>query len=153
MAMEIERKFIVRDLDWHPSPPGTHIRQGYLCLDPGRSVRVRLSGEAAFLTIKGASQGAGRLEFEYPIPPDDARQLLALCGAGLIEKTRYKITYAGCIWDVDEFHGLNQGLVLAEVELESEEAVVELPPWVGKEVTGDKRYFNLYLAQHPFSRW
>lgn len=150
MAVEIERKFIVTGQEWRPGRPGMPIRQGYLCLDPQRSVRVRVSGEKACLTIKGASEGARRLEFEYSIPVDEARQLLALCAARIIEKTRYKVAFAGHIWDIDEFHGLNRGLVLAEVELESEATCVELPPWVGEEVTGDMRYFNLYLAQHPF---
>jgi len=153
MAVEIERKFLVRGDAWRPSQTGKAIRQGYLCLDPGRCVRVRVSADQAFLTVKGACEGMRRLEFEYPIPGEDARQLLALCEGGVIEKTRYKIDYGGRIWDVDEFHGLNSGLVLAEIELESEDAAVKLPPWVGEEVTGDRHYFNLYLARHPFSRW
>ena len=153
MALEIERKFLVKGSEWRASRQGNFIRQGYLCMVPERSVRVRLSHNQAFLTIKGASEGAQRLEFEYPIPCEDARQLLALCEAGVIEKTRYKIDFAGQTWDVDEFHGLNNGLVLAEIELESEKVTVELPSWVGEEVTGDCRYFNLYLARNPFSRW
>jgi CYTH domain-containing protein len=153
MAVEIERKFIVTGENWRPSRPGGRIRQGYLCTNSARSVRVRLCGKDAFLTVKGPSRGAGRLEFEYPIPAEDARDMLPLCAGGIIEKTRYKISHAGRVWDVDEFHGLNQGLILAEVELESEDAAVELPPWAGEEVTGDKRYYNLYLARHPFSRW
>ena len=153
MGLEIERKFLVRGKEWRSAKPGKSIRQGYLCLDPERSVRIRLVEDQAFLTIKGASKGASRLEFEYPVPGDDARQLLSMCQLGLIEKTRYKIEYAGRTWDVDEFHGLNQGLILAEVELESEQCSVELPPWVGEEVTDDPRYFNLQLVQNPFSQW
>jgi CYTH domain-containing protein len=153
VAFEIERKFLVRGWEWKPAVPGKTIRQGYLCLDPDRSVRIRLVEERAFLTIKGASKGATRLEFEYPVPTDDARQLLSMCQLGLIEKTRYKIEDAGRTWDVDEFHGLNDGLILAEVELESEQCSVEIPPWVGKEVTDDPRYFNLQLVLNPYSLW
>ena len=153
MAVEIERKFLVKESEWRPPQSGKSIRQGYLCQDPERSVRVRLSDDQAFLTVKGKSEGARRLEFEYPIPCEDAGQMLALCACCVIEKTRYKVEFAGYTWDVDEFHGLNKGLVLAEIELEFEEDSVELPPWVGEEVTGDCRYFNLYLARHPFSRW
>ena len=153
MAVEIERKFLVIGEQWRSSEPGNSLFQGYLCIDPGCSVRIRLSGDRAFLTVKGNTRGISRLEFEYPVPPDDARQLLKLCKAAVIEKTRYKVEFRGHAWDIDEFHGLNKGLILAEVELESEDAVVDLPPWVGKEVTGDKRYFNLYLAQHPYSCW
>ncbi len=153
MGVEIERKFLVKGREWRPSAPGKSIQQGYLCLDPERSVRIRLLQDRAFLTIKGASEGARRFEFEYPVPCEDARQLLAMCQAGLIEKTRYKIEFAGRIWDVDEFHGLNQGLILAEIELESETCEVTLPPWAGEEVTDDPRYFNLYLARQPYSLW
>lgn len=153
MAVEIERKFLVIGSEWRPSSPGVAIRQGYLCFDPERSVRVRLAQDQAFLTVKGASEGARRLEFEYPIPCDDACRLLAMCRTGLIEKTRYKIDYSGRIWDVDEFYGPNQGLVMAEIELESETSEVDLPPWAGQEVTGDPRYFNLYLIRHPYTTW
>jgi adenylate cyclase len=154
MAVEIERKFLMSGNDWRDGAQGIHYRQGYLNLDPERTVRVRIAGEHGFLTIKGSSEGASRAEFEYPIPLVDARLLLdVLCHQPQIEKVRFRIDYAGLTWEVDEFLGENAGLVLAEVELESPDQVVELPPWIGREVTGDQRYYNAWLSQHPFSGW
>ena len=154
MGVEIERKFLVQGTAWQTGRSGIVYRQGYLCSDPQRTVRVRLAGTQGFLTIKGASTGASRLEFEYPIPADEAMQLLGeLCRKPLIEKIRYRVPHAGMVWDVDEFLGDNRGLVLAEIELEHEAQTVELPPWVGQEVTGDRRFYNSCLAEQPLSSW
>lgn len=152
MAIEIERKFCVVGTDWKPSA-GVRMRQGYLSRDKARTVRVRVAGDAAFLTVKGISKGATRAEFEYAIPLDDARQLLALCDGPLIEKTRFAITHQGTTWEVDEFLGDNAGLVVAEVELQSEDQPFARPPWLGAEVTHDARYFNSSLASYPYSQW
>ncbi len=154
MGVEIERKFLVRGTDWKRGLSGTQYRQGYLSSGPDCTVRVRLADERGYLTIKGASLGASRLEFEYPIPAEEAVQMLErLCSKQLIEKIRYRVPYAGMVWDVDEFFGDNRGLLLAEIELEYEAQVIELPPWIGQEVTGDHRYYNACLAVHPISNW
>ena len=154
MPVEIERKYLVTGDAWRSQATGKQLRQGYLSLDPARSVRVRLAAGQGRLTIKGRSVGAARAEYEYPIPPDHARELLdGLCLRPLIEKTRYRVEHAGLCWEIDEFEGDNAGLVLAEVELESEEQVPELPDWVGADVTDDPRYYNASLVQHPYSRW
>ena len=151
MALEIERKFLVVGEAWKTAA-GSRIAQGYLNLDPRRTVRVRVSDGAAWLTIKGLTVGATRLEFEYPIPIEDAEALLKLCESS-VEKTRRRLEHAGRCWEVDEFHGDNAGLVIAEIELESETATVELPSWVGAEVTHDPRYFNSNLAARPYRAW
>ena len=154
MAEEIERKFLVSNDSWRPGASGTLFRQGYLSTDPERTVRVRLEGERGVLTIKGLSRGIRRAEFEYPLPAAEAAVLLdTLCLQPLIEKTRYRVEHAGHIWEIDEFAGDNTGLVLAEVELTSEDEAVELPLWVGAEVSTDPRYFNANLICHPFRRW
>ncbi len=154
MAKEIERKFLVKQDLWQPGERHKLYKQGYLSLDPERNVRVRSNGERAFLTIKGKTRGATRSEFEYEIPPGDAEQMLdTLCHQPVIEKTRYEIEYAGFVWEVDVFHGDNAGLILAEIELEHETQTVKLPEWAGQEVTGDPRYYNAYLAQHPYRSW
>lgn len=150
MASEIERKFLVRDDSWNAGTPGVRMSQGYLSMDPDRAVRVRLAGENAWLTIKGRSSGITRAEFEYAIPAADARDLLELCLPSVIDKTRHRIPFGAHVWEVDVFHGDNEGLVLAEVELEDESASPELPPWAGIEVSYDARYFNSQLARHPF---
>ena len=152
MAIEIERKFLVQGNDWRVAP-AVFYSQGYLSRDKARTVRVRIAGDEAFLTIKGQSVGASRAEFEYPIPVTDARALLAMCEQPLIEKYRRKIAYEGFIWEVDEFLGENLGLVVAEIELPAEDTVFAHPAWLGQEVTDDVRYFNSNLARHPFSRW
>lgn len=154
MALEIERKFLVVNQDWKDNLTGTRLRQGYLSTDPERTVRVRVAGEHAWLTIKGGTRGITRAEFEYAIPLEDANALLdELCLRALIDKTRYLVTHAGMRWDVDEFHGENAGLVIAEIELSDEQQAFERPGWLGKEVSDDPRYFNSNLARKPYARW
>ena len=151
---EIERKFLVVGSEWRSLAAGVLYRQGYLSSAVERVVRVRTAGSAAFLTIKGVTTGVTRLEFEYPIPIEDANQLLdVVCERPLISKTRYRIPHGSVTWEVDEFHGENSGLVVAEVELPDEHARFERPPWIGREVSHDPRYFNTALAQRPFSTW
>ncbi len=154
MNIETERKFLVKDTSWKEGAEGVAYRQGYLSSHPERTVRVRTAGEKAYLTIKGKPVGASRSEFEYEIPHAEAERLLdQLCEKPLIEKIRYKILYAEMLWEVDEFSGDNTGLVVAEVELASEDQPVELPPWAGAEVTEDQRYYNSSLVGNPFSLW
>ena len=156
MAVEIERKFLVADLSAHAvwrAAPSVAYRQGYLNRDKLRTVRVRVAGAEAFLTIKGANVGATRAEFEYPIPLAEAQALLLLCDGPLIEKTRHVLQHVGTTWEVDVFAGDNAGLVVAEVELQTEAQAFERPAWLGAEVTHDARYFNSNLATHPFCRW
>lgn len=152
MAIEIERKFLVNGSAWQQAD-GERFSQGYLNRDKERTVRVRVTGDKAFVTIKGPTNGASRSEFEYQIPIADGEQLLALCEGPAIEKVRRVISYKGSIWEVDEFFGENAGLVVAEIELESEEQDFERPDWLGQEVTHDHRYFNSSLSQHPFNKW
>lgn len=152
MGLEIERKFLVKSDRWRDLAPGILYRQGYI--PSTHTVRVRIVGEQGFLTIKGATQGISRSEFEYAIPVEDAAQLLdTLCQPPLIEKYRHKIDLNGLIWEVDEFLGENQGLVMAEVELQDDNQAIELPDWIGEEVSHDSRYYNINLAKHPFTRW
>lgn len=151
MASEIERKFLVSDDSWCDGSPGVRMAQGYLTLDPDRTVRVRLAGEDAWLTVKGRTTGITRVEFEYSIPPADARDLLEMCLPSVIDKTRHRIEFGGHVWEVDVFHGANEGLVLAEVELDDESVRPELPAWIGAEVSADARYYNSSLAIHPYS--
>lgn len=153
MAVEIERKFLVQGEDWRQGALGVRYVQGYLNRDKARTVRVRIAGVQGFLTIKGESVGATRAEFEYPIPLDDAQALLALCEGPCIDKTRYRIQVDGTLWEVDVFAGDNAGLVVAEVELPSEEAPFTRPAWLGAEVTHDARYFNSNLSRQPYRLW
>jgi adenylate cyclase len=154
MKIEIERKFLLKNDDWRKGVDGTLYRQGYLCTDPQRTVRVRVGGGEAILAVKGAGAGLARPEFEFPIPATDAEELLARCCLQpLVEKYRYRVPFAGLTWEVDEFLGANRGLVLAEIELERVDQPVPLPSWVGAEVTADPRYYNAYLARHPFTSW
>jgi adenylate cyclase len=153
MAKEIERKFLVADDSWRSGSPGCRYIQGYLSRDPERIVRVRQAGTSAFITIKGITRGTTRQEFEYAIPLSDAEALMKLCLRPLIEKTRYVLECRGKRWEVDEFHGDNDGLVLAEIELAREDEPVDMPPWIGEEVSHDVRYFNANLVEHPFTRW
>lgn len=152
MALEIERKFLVTGDGWR-SAPSERLSQGYLCHEPERTVRVRIAGEQAWITIKGVTQGATRQEFEYPIPVGDAQALLALCGAGKIDKFRHRCVHAGKTWEVDAFLGDNQGLVVAEIELHSEDEAFDKPDWIGAEVTHDARYYNANLSTLPYLRW
>lgn len=155
MPQEIERKYLVRSDAWRSRVVRQYaIRQGYLCAEPGRTVRVRLRDRVGFLTIKGKSIGIARAEYEYEIPAAEASELLdSLCLRPLIEKTRCCVEFAGLTWEIDEFFGENAGLILAEVELESTKQEISLPNWVGAEVSGDRRYFNAYLSQHPYASW
>lgn len=152
MALEIERKYLVCGDAWRASP-AQRLSQGYLCNAPERTVRVRIAGEQGFLTIKGLTQGASRQEFEYPIPLIDAQALLALCEAGVIDKLRHTVVHAGKSWEVDAFLGENQGLVVAEIELSSEDEPLIKPDWIGQEVTHDSRYYNASLSTLPYQRW
>jgi adenylate cyclase len=153
MGLEIERKFLVRDDSWR-TVEGTPYRQGYLNSDLYRVVRVRTMGETAVLTVKGLNSGAVRREFEYAIPLVDANAMLdELCERPLIEKTRHKIELAGHIWEVDEFFGENEGLVVAEIELDAVDEDFEKPDWLGEEVTDDPRYFNSNLVLRPYTTW
>ena len=154
MPQEIERKLLVKDDSWREPGSGTLYRQGYLSTVPERSVRVRLIRDRGYLTVKGASSGAARAEYEYEIPGEEAREMLDnLCERPLIEKTRYRVEYQGLTWEIDEFQGSNAGLVIAEVELEEADQAVSLPDWVDKEVTGDRRYYNASLIAEPYSVW
>ncbi len=154
MAVEIERKFLVTGDDWRQDACGVRFRQGYLSTDPERTLRVRLEGEQGRLTIKGQTVGISRSEYEYEIPADEAAELLDnLCLQPLVEKTRYRVEYAGRIWEIDEFYGPNAGLILAEIELETADAEFDIPEWVGQEVSDDPRYYNANLARQPFSTW
>ncbi|TCS38590.1 adenylate cyclase [Paucimonas lemoignei] len=154
MGIEIERKFLVNGNAWKAAANSVLYRQGYLSTDKARTVRVRIAGDRAFMTIKGMGSGIARPEFEYEIPLEDAAAMLDdLCLKPLIEKHRYIVEYKGLRWEVDEFFGENRGLVVAEVELDSADQVVELPDWVGSEVTGDARYYNSSLIAHPFNQW
>jgi adenylate cyclase len=154
MGTEIERKFLVNGLDWKKNVQGTRYRQGYLTLDPERTVRVRTAGDTGYLTIKGKSNGISRREFEYEIPYDDAAAMLdGLCIHPLIKKNRYRIEYQGLVWEVDEFLGENSGLVIAEIELDREDQPFSTPAWAGREVSDDPRYFNASLVQKPWNTW
>ncbi|HPF69730.1 MAG TPA: CYTH domain-containing protein [Candidatus Krumholzibacteria bacterium] len=153
MGKEIERKYLVLGDGFKSGAEGVLFRQGYLSSAKERVVRVRTMGPKAALTIKGITVGATRAEFEYEIPLDDARSLLDMCEQPLIEKTRYKVPFGGLTWEIDEFHGANAGLTVAECELESEDQAVTRPDWVGEEVTGDPRYFNSNLIANPYTTW
>lgn len=151
MGLEIERRFLVAGDGWRAGAVPVEVAQGYLSTDPRRVVRVRLVGERAWLTIKGPADGAARAEFEYPVPVADARELLALCGAAVVAKTRWTVAHGGREWVVDEFHGANAGLVLAEVELAAPGEPFDRPPWAGPEVTGIGRFANASLAERPYA--
>jgi adenylate cyclase len=154
MGIEIERKFLLANDGWRGLGNPTLMRQGYLAADAVRTVRVRIEGERAVLTVKGKSTGASRGEWEYAIPVPDAQELLdGLCEQPLVEKVRHRIAHAGHVWEVDEFLGLNAGLVVAEIELGAEDEAFEKPDWIGAEVTGDKRYYNSSLIRYPYSEW
>jgi len=154
MGKEIERKFLITGDSWRSLAKGTHYRQGYLNSAKERTVRIRTIDNKAFLTVKGITVGATRSEYEYEIPLADCTAMLdALAERPIIEKKRYKIPHGGLTWEVDEFFGDNAGLVVAEVELASEDQTFERPGWIGQEVTGDPRYFNSNLIKHPYTAW
>ena len=154
MGKEIERKFLIKGNDWKKKSKQVLFRQGYLSTVKERTVRVRTIDNKGFLTIKGITIGATRAEYEYEISVSDANEMLdSLCEKPIIEKTRTKIEYKGLIWEVDEFFGENEGLVVAEVELVSEDQEPAIPEWIGEEVTGDPRYFNSNLIKNPFKNW
>ena len=156
MALEIERKFLVLDSSYkHEAFASSHIRQGYICSDRGRTVRIRIRDEHAYITIKGPSLDGGlsRYEFEQEIPMDDAEKLLTLCEPGIIDKTRWLVKSGQHTIEVDEFHGENKGLTMAEVELNSRSEEPILPHFIGKEVTGDRRYYNSQLRANPYCNW
>ena len=151
---EIERKFLVTGDAYRRLAPGVCIRQGYLNADPDRTVRVRIAGEKAAIAVKGRNAGITRLEFEYEIPKPDAELMLErIAVRPIIEKVRYRVPYAGRIWEVDEFFGANAGLVVAEVELAREDEPFEKPGWVGAEVSDDPRYYNSNLMLKPYATW
>jgi len=154
MGVEIERKFLVTGDEWRELADGIDYRQGYLSTVKERTVRVRTVGERGFLTVKGVSVGAVRAEFEYEIPRKDADQMLDhLCERPLIFKTRFTVPFRGHLWEVDDFHLENAGLIVAEVELSDPDEWFDTPSWIGEEVTGDPRFFNANLIAHPFSVW
>ncbi|MEA2038525.1 MAG: CYTH domain-containing protein [Thermodesulfobacteriota bacterium] len=154
MPVEIEKKFLVKGDSWRNLATGSFYCQGYISLAPERIVRVRTIEDKGFLTIKGVTKGFSRAEYEYEIPLHDANEMLdQLCERPLIEKNRYKIEYKGLIWEVDDFLGDNQGLILAEVELIEENQKIALPGWIGEEVTGNFRYCNASLVKYPFNQW
>lgn len=155
MATEIERKFIVKGDFSKDVCNSQRIVQGYICSQPGRTVRIRIRGEKGFLTIKGPSddKGLSRYEFEQEIPLPDAEQLLTLCEPGVIDKVRHLVRAGKHTWEVDVFHGANEGLVMAEIELASEDEPFEKPDWIGEEVSGDRRYYNSMLTKEPYSQW
>lgn len=147
MAVEIERKFLVTGEEWRSGAQGLHCQQGYLSITNDVAVRVRILGDTASITVKGMGASLSRPEFEYPIPIADAQEMLEKhCLKPIVEKMRYKVLHAGNTWDVDEFQGVNAGLVLAEIELENEQQVVELPKWTGDEVTEDMNYVEINLG-------
>ncbi|WP_295880955.1 CYTH domain-containing protein [uncultured Thiohalocapsa sp.] len=155
MPTEIERKFLVQGEGWRDAVESeTRIMQGYLANNQNATVRVRVAGEQAWLTIKGMMQGPSRSEYEYPIPPEDAAAMLEeLAVSAPIDKVRYRVRHGGHVWDLDVFAGDNAGLVMAEVELSHEDEAFDMPDWAGREVTGDGRFYNVNLARHPYRHW
>ncbi len=155
MNQEIERKFLVIGDYKSEAFSSSRIAQGYICHVPGRTVRVRIRDDQGFLTIKGAPKPGhfGRGEWEWEIPAGEARELMSLCDSGVIDKTRYLVQAGAHVFEVDEFYGDNEGLTVAEVELSSEDETFEKPSWLGREVTGDRRYYNSQLLKNPYKDW
>jgi CYTH domain-containing protein len=153
--LEIERKFLVNRAKWSlmAKPAGVTYIQGYLSIDDDKVVRVRVAGTRGFLTIKGRSDTLSHPEYEYEIPPDDAVELISQYTSSVVEKVRTLIAAGEHTWEVDEFHGANEGLLIAEIELKHPDESIEIPSWLGNEVTGDKRYYNAYLSLHPYNTW
>ena len=155
MATEIERKFLVDDEKWStlPKAAGIHYRQGYIIKDQLKTIRIRIAGAVGFITIKGKTTGISRAEYEYAIPLADAEEMLdRFCGE-VVKKIRYRVNYAGKIWEVDEFMDHNEGLIVAEIELKTESDAFEIPDWIAQEVTGDERYYNSNLSVNPYKTW
>jgi len=154
MAKETERKYLIKSTEYRHLAEAVNYRQGYISRSAEKVVRIRIAGDKAFITIKGAAAGYTRDEFEYEIPPEDARQMLdELCEKPLIEKKRRVIALTGKTWVVDEFEGENEGLIVAEVELLFSDEPFEIPEWIGKEVSGDPRYYNSNLVINPYKNW
>ena len=155
MHLEIERKFLVRKDLWYAvhKPEGEDILQGYLMSEPSLTIRVRVTNTNCFLTIKGPTLNASREEYEFSIPQKDAREILDAFTNNRIEKTRYRIEFEGKIWEIDEFFGDNEGLIIAEIELKEKDEIFKQPQWLGEEVSADERYMNSCLAGHPFKKW
>jgi adenylate cyclase len=154
MGKEIERKYLVKNDSWRAGAKGKRYRQGYLSTVKERTVRIRSAGDKGYITVKGITVGDTRSEYEYEIPLADADEMLdKLAQRPLIEKTRYRIPQGEITWEIDEFEGENRGLIVAEVELKDAKQKVELPGWIGEEVSNDPRYYNANLVQHPFSKW
>ena len=154
MPLEIERKFLLSTDSWKAAATtGIELAQAYILQRHGKTVRIRIADEKAFLTVKGATSGISRLEFEYAIPIAEAREMLALCEGGLIQKTRHRIEHAGHLWEIDVFHGDNEGLVVAEIELAHPDEKFESPSWLGAEISNDLRYSNVQLSLNPFRLW
>jgi len=154
MGKEIERKFLVKSFEYRDLSESTFYKQGYICDIPGKVVRVRIAGTIGYITIKGQHVGIERLEYEYEIPLTDANELLEnLCIKPLIEKRRYKVNFNNFIWEVDEFFGLNNNLIIAEIELNHADQQFDIPSWIGEEVTNDSRYHNSNLVKNPYCLW
>jgi len=155
MGVEIERKFLVDHSKWAhlEKPAGTHYRQGYLVDDQTRTIRIRVAGDKGFITIKGTTNGISRKEFEYEIPADEAAELIENFALSAIDKIRFKIEFAGHLWEVDEFLGDNSGLIMAEIELKYENEEFKKPDWITIEVSDDARYYNSNLSKNPFKNW
>ena len=155
MGREIERKFLIKASEWAKldKPGGKHLRQGYLVSAPNKTIRVRTTDDKAWITIKGISVGASRLEYEYEIPLVEGLELLDNFAEAELEKIRYEIHHQAKLWEVDVFLGDNNGLIVAEIELDSEDEKFELPEWVAEEVTEEKKYYNSNLTKHPFKLW
>ena len=155
MGLEIERKFLLAGEEWRSLVTDSqHFCQGYLCADKKRAVRVRIAADKAFLTIKASGSGLARLEFEYPLSVEDARMILEqIAEKPLVEKIRHNVPYGALLWEVDEFLGLNKGLLLAEVELQREDQAIEKPLWAGEEVSADPRYYSANLVKNPYQNW
>ncbi|AHE98167.1 CYTH domain-containing protein [Thioalkalivibrio paradoxus] len=154
MAKEIERKFLIQGDAWRSQVQASRpMRQGYLCGNTRASVRVRIAGDQATLNIKSATLGVERQEFEYPVPLDDAQVLLDELAGAVVEKTRHELRHGDHVWEIDEFAGRNQGLIVAEIELSDPEEPFVRPDWLGEEVSHDPRYYNTELARHPYTRW
>ena len=160
-SVEIERKYLVLSDDWRSyqfedvtyTRRGRRYKQGYLVSDAGRTVRMRVAGDQAFITVKGPTRGVTRAEYKYSIPVSDAEDMLLLCQQPLVEKVRYEVDFGEHTWEIDEFAGLSAGLVVAKIELSNEDQAIEMPPWAGAEVSDDPRYGNSSLVTHPYSLW